>query len=82
LSKTSKVERMKRQTKRFLGDQYREFVPPRAKNVVTRLRKREPWARATYESRKIKGKALAKELISKQLGKLPLPKKPKLRRKK
>jgi len=73
---------MKRQTKRFLGDQYREFVPPRAKNVVTRLRKREPWARATYESRKIKGKALAKELISKQLGKLPLPKKPKLRRKK
>lgn len=76
------MERMKRRTKRFLGDQYREYVPSKAKGVVKSLRKREPWARGTYESRKVKGKALARELISKQINKLNLPKKPKLRRKK
>lgn len=82
----SRVEKLKRTTKRFLSEQYHEFAPPRVKKTVSKVRSYEPRVRESYRTRSVRGKAKLKEIITKRTGKLPIsiPKLPgqKKRRKK
>lgn len=54
---------MKEKAKKFLGEQYEEFVPPRAKRLGKSLRNREPQARQTLKVRGERGKQHLKKIV-------------------
>jgi hypothetical protein len=53
---SSRTERLKRKSIRFVKQQYDELTPKEAKRVARFLKSKEPRLRASYETRKVRGR--------------------------